>query len=1771
MEMDILRGELARLFSLDELTALSRDLLGFDPQEVGGTAAKASFAKALTDLCAEVDAVEALVDAVLASRAEADPRLREMALAGILADEELASGASVGPFTVTRKVGDDSVGILYETKREGKRFAVKVLRQDVTRDRRALNRFLALTRLISRLDHAGLPKQVEIGQTEDGRHHYIAWAWVDAQPLSARIARSGAMHFNEAKPILESLLDVLAALHAARITHGHLTLENLLVARGPDGSPQVTLIGVGEDRLRLRARRTSGPADLISTLGSAKTMAPEQVLGRLTDARTDVYAVGAIAYEILTGKPVFQADSPVDRALAHVARDPAAPSTVAPRGWVTPALDDFVLALLNKDPAARPQDARAVLEALEAFGRASGIQTATTISDEDINARVDALLAAPDDENAAVELEATVDQGAEPTRIAEAFAMAADQVDAEAQSDIKKSLLFRAARIYETAKQLDKAEQMYVWITEADGSDDVALAALEEVRKRQGKFAEVVEMLLARSEAAESRTERARAFAEIGRICLNELEDPQQAVVAFTQAFCEDAHNSEYADQLERAAGNDPELWNEVLTSCSEATQGDLPSEVKNLIFVRLGRWYEEKAGRLDMAVACYQAILATEPANEKALLGMTNIYRKAQQWPELGTILLHRADAAATPAQARDLRAEAAELLENKLNDAARARDLYLQIFEEDPGHARAAQALARLLERAGDYTGLVEVLNQRAEALRGDEKLAALARIAEVYEDRLDDLNEARNRYEAILESDPNNLEALKGLDRIYSRTGKYRELLGVLEQQIASAATPRQKITLLERIAGIYDEEFLDHGLAAEACEKILELDASHEPTLTQLARHYRALNRWEDVVAVYERHLAIVTENARRIEVLLLLGRVLAEQIGSPERATSAYEKVLEIEPNHANALEALARLRELSGDAHAALSAIEALAEKAQTPEAKAEQFMRAAKLLESRGDRDGAIQRYKLALDANPKDKSAAAALRAAYTARGDASAAIELIVQEIETVEGNLQKARLFAEMAVLAKERLKDDDRAEAAAKQAIENDPTNLDALTLLGDIAFERGRFVEATSHYDSLAGRISAMSQENAKRVLIRYIDALAKAGSTEKAIGVVENLLQAAPGDREALERAALVVFEHGEASEARKLYDQLLTSFGEELAFGDKAVALYRLGESARRAGDFDAALAALKEAVDMDASSADASTSLAKVYEEKGDWDNAIKVRQNRLDLAVGEERHRLLVEIGDILATKLDARARAAKMFVAALEEKPDDRKLLTRLMQLYSEEKDWSKLVEVVLKLSDFVEDPKQQAKYVHTAAIVSARQLEELDKALEYYERALELDPDMVKAQEEAIDLYLRKGDATNAERLLKSKLEKAKTEGDRDKQLATLEALGSLYKDQLGNTDAAIETYETAQSLDPENREREQLLAELYASNPLVYLDKAVAAQTAIIHKNPYKADSYKALRKLYTEAKRADAAFCLCQALYVLKQAEPDEERFFQRMRSDTAAPAQDRLLEEDWLQYLVHEDADPVLTGIFMLIEPAIIAARTQPLEALGYDPSYMVDLASHPYTMSQTLYYAAGVLGMEAPPTFENTNDPGGLSFLHAQYPSVVLGHAALAMDVPPQTAAFIVARHLVYYRPGFYVRHLVPTGTGLKAWLFAAIKLISPQFPVSPDIEGQVKENVEALSKGVTGPAREQLASLVTKLLQGAGSLDLKRWVAAIDLTADRAGFLVAHDLEVANEVIEASGEDASSVPVKERQKDLLLFSVNEKYFTLRERLGIGIGD
>jgi tetratricopeptide (TPR) repeat protein/tRNA A-37 threonylcarbamoyl transferase component Bud32 len=1770
IEADLLRAELERLYELDELVALSRDLLGFDPERVGGTAAIGSFAGALTSHCVEHDAVEALCDVLLATRANVSSQVADIRLTGVHTDEELKPGEDFGGYTVLRKLGEGRLAISYVVKRGDAEYRLKLLRREATRDARGLHRFLTVTRLAGKIAHPGLPTgvlAVQVGDRTGVVHDYI-----DAQPLAQRLARTGPIHINEARPLVKGILEALAALHEQRVAHGDLRLENLLLARAADGSQKVVLVDAGSDRLRARARTNNGRAELFSTVGSPSAVSPEQIRGLVADPASDIYSFGAVLYQILSGKPVFGDKPALETAFGHLMQDPAAPSSVAPRGWIPREIDELTLSLLDKNVSRRPKDAKAVLELLEGQGRAAQ-QKREQLGSEEIDRRVDALLADPSKDEAALELEAAAGTEGAAERVAEAFRMAADSVAGAGDDsvDTKKSLLFRAARVYqEAAQKLDLAETLYVEILGIDAEDQVAERALEEVRRKLGKFEELIEMLLTKSEKADSKAERARAFAEIGKVYATEQSDNEQALVAFTQSFCEDPQQASVVSEIERLCGTNQDSWGEVLSTCqSTIAEADSPAELKNALSLKIGRWYIDKLQRPDLALPCFQAVVQSEPSSDAALDGMTQIYRKAQQWQELGMVLTRRADAAKTPAQARDMRAEAAEILEQYLNDTQSARALYEQILADDPGHAKASDAIGRIYERTQDFANLVKHLVRRSEAQRGDEKLRSLSRIAEVYETQLNDDTEAVHRYRNVLALDTHHPEALRGLDRVYSKLGRFQDLLENLRLQIEAAATPRQKVTLWERVAALHEEEFIDPRQATDAFENVLKLDPNNENALTALIRLYRGLERWEDVASIYERHIKLISETPRRLALLLARAKLLADQIGSPDRAIAAYEQALEIDPHHAGALETVAKLRESSGDSGAAVAAIEALAAKATTPEAKSEQWVRAAKLLETRGDKDGAIARYQKALDANPRDAAASAALRGAFAARGDHNAAVQLIERELGQTDGELAKAKLAGQLARLLRDGVRDDKRAEEAARRALAFDPTNLDALVVLGDISFEAKRALEAAKHYEGVVGRADTLERAEAIRVLVHYVDALSQTGSTEKALAPMDTLLRIAPDDKEALERVALVTFENGSPKRAAELFRDLLSRFAGRMSETERGHAQYRLGEALRQTGNLEEAKKPLEEASDADPASTGPLVALAKIYESEGKWSEVIKVKNRHLDVATGDQRVELLLEIGDIAGEKLNDRAAAAKSFVAALEERPDDRKLLTKLMQLYSEEKDWNKLVEVVLRLAEFVDDPKQKVKYLHTAAIVTARQAGDVDRALELYEQILKLEPRFDKALNEAVELERERSNWEGLERVLKRRLDAATEGDDKAAMLESFQQLGELYEKNLGLMDQAIDAYEAAQTLEPENKERSEHLGGLYATDPEKYLDKAVASQALLLRQNPFRPESYKALRRLYTETKQADASWCLCQTLSVLNLAEPDEERFYKRMKSETAAPAQSTLGDEEWLVQMMHPDADALLSSVFALIEPAVIARRSQSAQELGYDTSYLVDVTQHPAPVCQSLYYAAGVLGMQVPPAFENPNDPGGLSFLFTHEPALVLGQTALRQDVPLQPAAFIAGQQLTYLRPGLYLRHLLSSGTILKAWLFAAIKLSSPQFPVSPELEGAVAEAMQALGAGVTGQARDHLTRVVAKLLTSGAALDLKRWVRGVDLTADRVGFLLSHDLETATQIIKASDESTSSVSTDERLKELVLFSVSSQYFHLRKQLGIGV--
>jgi eukaryotic-like serine/threonine-protein kinase len=229
-------------------------------------------------------------------------------------------------------------------------------------------RFKREARAAAALNHPGVVTVFDAGT--DGATRYIVMEYVDGQNLSEVLREEGPLEPARAARIAAQIADTLAAAHAAGIVHRDIKPANVMLVRG--GAR-----GSGEDAADDRVKvldfgiaRTADGVSLTQTssvLGTAPYMAPEQAMGTPADARSDIYSLGCVLYEMLTGKPPFMADVPAAVLHQHVRVAPKPAAQLNPS--IPPALDALVLQMLAKAPGDRPQTAAEVRDRLAGFGR----------------------------------------------------------------------------------------------------------------------------------------------------------------------------------------------------------------------------------------------------------------------------------------------------------------------------------------------------------------------------------------------------------------------------------------------------------------------------------------------------------------------------------------------------------------------------------------------------------------------------------------------------------------------------------------------------------------------------------------------------------------------------------------------------------------------------------------------------------------------------------------------------------------------------------------------------------------------------------------------------------------------------------------------------------------------------------------------------------------------------------------------------------------------------------------------------------------------------------------------------------------------------------------------------------------------------------------------------------------------------------------------------------------------------------------------------------
>ena len=230
--------------------------------------------------------------------------------------------------------------------------AIKVMSPHYVSDPAFLSRFEREARLAASLGHSGVVAVYDQGR--DGDLVFLVMELVDGGTLRDLLREHGSLSVPITMSIMEPLLAALGAAHAAGLVHRDVKPENVLISS--QGAVKIADFGL----VRAVTSQTMATGDVI--LGTVAYLSPEQVATGAADARSDVYAAGVMAYEMLTGQPPFNGDNPMSVAYQHVHSDVPRPSNNAPG---TPeALDDLIVAATRRDPVQRPRDASAFLSAM---------------------------------------------------------------------------------------------------------------------------------------------------------------------------------------------------------------------------------------------------------------------------------------------------------------------------------------------------------------------------------------------------------------------------------------------------------------------------------------------------------------------------------------------------------------------------------------------------------------------------------------------------------------------------------------------------------------------------------------------------------------------------------------------------------------------------------------------------------------------------------------------------------------------------------------------------------------------------------------------------------------------------------------------------------------------------------------------------------------------------------------------------------------------------------------------------------------------------------------------------------------------------------------------------------------------------------------------------------------------------------------------------------------------------------------------------------------
>ncbi len=276
-------------------------------------------------------------------------------------------GTVLGSYVLRRLLGEGAIGRVYQAEHRtlGRQVAVKVLRSEFAEKPAVVKRFFGEARAVNQIAHENIVEITDFVEQDDGTCYYIM-ELLDGETLDQRFSRTGVIPVSQLIRVAMQITRALQAVHDQSIVHRDLKPENVFLTTRGDGDRFVKVLDFGVAKLARGQNTHTTVAGML--VGTPDYMSPEQAVGGEVDHRADIYSLGAVLYEMSTGRKVFAAPSLRELLDLHLSGRAIPPRELASLPQpLPPRFEELVMRCLAKEPSQRPQSMRELEEELRAI------------------------------------------------------------------------------------------------------------------------------------------------------------------------------------------------------------------------------------------------------------------------------------------------------------------------------------------------------------------------------------------------------------------------------------------------------------------------------------------------------------------------------------------------------------------------------------------------------------------------------------------------------------------------------------------------------------------------------------------------------------------------------------------------------------------------------------------------------------------------------------------------------------------------------------------------------------------------------------------------------------------------------------------------------------------------------------------------------------------------------------------------------------------------------------------------------------------------------------------------------------------------------------------------------------------------------------------------------------------------------------------------------------------------------------------------------------